>query len=304
MPLLDQLRVELKAGKGGDGLVHFARVKYQPFAGPDGGDGGKGGSVVLVCDRAVDDFEHLRHAKTEAAPGQPGGPKLMFGPSAPDLELRVPPGTMVYDAETQEELAALIASGERFGAARGGDGGKGNPKYATGRRRAPKLAETGTAGEIRDAELVYRLYCDTLLLEAEGDPDWQLLPRLLNKGAEEIDRELYRRKPRLLRIQHEFQNHDAGYLPLTLLENGALSCPLIQHIFWARRILVNLCPLGEDAPAPSEVVDLINAQPRRRLESTLVAATTTGASAEATAFSTPDQLLKGFLQQLGNGIVP
>jgi GTP-binding protein len=302
MPFLDEIALNLRAGKGGDGLVHFARVKYQPFAGPDGGDGGRGGSVVLVCDRAVDDLDHLRHAKLEASSGQPGGPNLMIGPAAPDLELKVPPGTLLYAAETQDELAALTGSGQRFVAAKGGDGGKGNPKYATGRRRAPKIAEDGHPGEEVKAQLIYRLYCDTLLLEVEGDTDWALLPRLLKKDPAEVDWELYRRKPRWVRVEHDFRKYDIGYLPLTVAEGGEPIAPLIPHVFWAKRVLVNLCPVAE-GPVQSTLA-LVQSQPRRRMEQVLVAVKQPAAHSEAVTCTTPAEVETVFLQQLTGDIVP
>src|SRR5207253_1159187 len=92
-----------------------------------------------------------------------------------------------------------------------------------------------------EARLVYRLYCDTMLLEAEGDPEWMLLPRLLRRDPAEIDWELYRRKPRWIRIEHEFQKYDVGYLPLQAEDAAEPVLAHASHVFWARRLLVNCC---------------------------------------------------------------
>lgn len=276
---LDSIHLQLKAGDGGDGSVHFARIKYQPFAGPDGGDGGDGGSLVLVANRNLDSLYHLKHANTTAQSGSPGAGNLKIGATAPDLEIAVPVGTVVTDASTDEDLVELVQHGQRHVAARGGDGGKGNPKYATGRRRTPKIAEPGAAGETLDAVLTYRLYCDTLLLEAAGDDAWQLLPVLTGKDAIEIDWELYERRPRWIRLEHDFRKFDCGYIPFELVSEdeleqtedppgfGKVSCPLIEHIYWARHLCINFCPKADYAAvALQPLVELVFAQPLRRLE--------------------------------------
>jgi hypothetical protein len=263
---LDRITLHFKAGKGGDGAVHFARIKYQPFAGPDGGDGGDGGDVVLVGRRDLDSLEHLRTANTTAPDGKPGEGNQRIGADAPPLEIGVPLGTVVEDSDLFDELGAVCSGGQRLVAAKGGYGGKGNPKYATGRRRAPRLAQPGFPGAELDAVLSYRIYCDTLLLEASGDPTWQLLPRLLGKPIEEVDSDLYRRKPRWVRTEHEFQRYDTGYLQFDVLPEGAIEAPFIAHLYWPQHICVNLCPL-EDPPAEiaDRLLELIAAQPLRRV---------------------------------------
>jgi hypothetical protein len=310
---LDRIRLTFKAGNGGDGSVHFARIKYNPFAGPDGGDGGDGGSAVLVADRNVDTLYQLRTANTTAQNGAPGAGNLMIGATAPDLEIRVPVGTVVTDAATDEDLAELTASGQRFIVAQGGAGGKGNPKYATGRRRTPRLAEPGEAGEERDAVLTFRLYADTVLLEADGPVEWKLLPRLIGRAPELIDWELYQRRPRWLRVDHDFRLYDVGYIPLDLewpeaSEEPHLAGSLLEHVYWARHVFINLAPSDlVDATIAAAFLDKLQRLPLRRLERITLAlppaVTLDAYNVVQVAAEAPAALLDAFLQQLTGDVV-
>jgi hypothetical protein len=309
---LDRIRLTFRAGKGGDGCVHFARIKYNPFAGPDGGDGGDGGSVVLVADRNVDTLYQLKTANTTARSGAPGEGNLKIGLTAPDLEIRVPVGTVVTDAETDEDLAEMTFGGQRYTIASGGSGGKGNPKYATGRRRTPKLAEPGEPGEVREAVLTYRHYADTLLLEIEGEAEWQLLPQLTGRVPHDIDRDLYARQPRWIRVDHEFKHYDVGFIPIALDwpddAEPALSAPLVEHVYWARHIFVNLAPT--DVLEPKMVSDFMEhllRQPLRRLER-LTVVLRAGLDLERqdvrlSIVQKPEDVALAFLQQLTGDIV-
>ncbi|MCG0314201.1 MAG: GTPase ObgE, partial [Calditerricola sp.] len=129
---VDSVKIYVKGGDGGNGIVAFRREKYVPKGGPAGGDGGKGGDVVLEVDEGLStllDFRYQRHFK--APRGQNGKSKGQHGADADDLVLKVPPGTMVYDDETGELLADLTRHGQRAVIARGGRGGRGNMRFAT-----------------------------------------------------------------------------------------------------------------------------------------------------------------------------
>ena len=143
---IDSLQVHVRAGKGGNGAVHFDSRKYEAFGGPDGGDGGDGGSVVLVGDKNVDNLRNLEYAKLEAEHGVDGAGGLKKGSDARDFEIRVPLGTIAYEARTGAELGQVRETGEKLIIAQGGRGGKGNPKFATGSRRTPKIAKSGEQG--------------------------------------------------------------------------------------------------------------------------------------------------------------
>lgn len=162
---VDQVKVYVKAGDGGDGMVAFRREKYVPFGGPAGGDGGDGGDVVFVVDeglRTLMDFRYQKHFK--APRGENGRSKSQHGKNAEDLIVKVPPGTVVRDAETKELIADLVQHGQRAVIARGGRGGRGNIRFATASRPAPEIAENGEPGEERWVELELKLLADVGLI--------------------------------------------------------------------------------------------------------------------------------------------
>lgn len=162
---LDQVTIDVKAGKGGDGMVAFRREKYVPDGGPAGGDGGKGGSVVLVVDeglRTLMDFRFNRHFK--GTPGENGMSKSMHGRGAEDTFVKVPPGTTVRDSETGALLGDLIENGQTLTVAQGGRGGRGNTRFASPRNPAPELAENGEPGQERKIELELKVLADVGLV--------------------------------------------------------------------------------------------------------------------------------------------
>ncbi|MFQ5921311.1 MAG: GTPase ObgE [Anaerolineales bacterium] len=158
---LDEARIFVASGSGGDGIVHFRREKYVPRGGPDGGDGGRGGDVVLVLAEELGTlarFRRKRHFKASA--GGRGGPNNRRGKSADDLQLPVPPGTIVMKDEAGEIIGELLSPGDQVVVCRGGRGGKGNARYATSRNRAPRMAEKGEPGEELWLQLELRLLAD------------------------------------------------------------------------------------------------------------------------------------------------
>ncbi len=162
---IDRVRIQVKSGAGGDGVVMWRREKYVAAGGPAGGDGGRGGSVYLVATRDLNtllDFRYNR--KFEAQAGAKGGPKLMHGRGAPDLEIRVPVGTVIYDAQSRTLLADLHEDGQRFLAAKGGRGGRGNAQFVTPIRKAPDFAEPGGPAEALELDLELKLLADVGLV--------------------------------------------------------------------------------------------------------------------------------------------
>lgn len=162
---VDEASVTVAGGNGGNGCVSFRREKYVPKGGPDGGDGGAGGSVVLECDphlRTLLDFR-LRPL-LRAGRGEHGQGKNCSGRSAKDLVIRVPRGTTVIDADTGETLGDITGPGQRVVAAQGGRGGRGNQHFATPTHQAPREHEPGTPGETRTLRLVLRLIADVGLV--------------------------------------------------------------------------------------------------------------------------------------------
>lgn len=162
---VDQVKILVKAGKGGDGMVAFRREKYVPNGGPAGGDGGKGGSVILKVDeglRTLMDFRYHRIFK--ANPGQNGMIKGMFGRGADDLYISVPEGTTVYDADTDEVLGDLIEANQELVVAQGGRGGRGNMRFASAKNPAPEIAENGEPGVERNLRLELKVLADVGLV--------------------------------------------------------------------------------------------------------------------------------------------
>jgi GTP-binding protein len=162
---VDSAKIAVRAGDGGRGCVSFRREKYVPRGGPDGGDGGHGGHVTVEASRSfrtLVDQRYQPHYRAE--PGQHGRGKQMTGRNGQDRVIRVPLGTTVRDAVTGEVLADLTEAGQRVLVARGGRGGRGNARFATATRRAPRMAEPGTPGEERSIRLDLKLLADVGLV--------------------------------------------------------------------------------------------------------------------------------------------
>jgi len=161
----DTAKIHVKAGDGGNGCSSFRREKYVPRGGPDGGDGGRGGSVILHAEeglRTLVDFHCQSHFK--AGRGQHGMGKNMHGKSGDKLVIHVPVGTIVYDARTDELLADLVNDGQEIVVAQGGRGGRGNTHFAGPRNKAPTMAEKGEPGEERWLKLELKLIADVGLI--------------------------------------------------------------------------------------------------------------------------------------------
>ena len=164
--MLDELEITVIAGNGGNGGLSFRREKYVPRGGPDGGDGGRGGDVVLVADTQVRVLDRLQRRKTvKAANGENGGPAKKHGKDGEGVKLKVPVGTVVYRNNRTEELVADLARpGQRAVIVKGGSGGKGNGRMATSTRRAPRIFERGLPGEQARIRLELRLLADVGLV--------------------------------------------------------------------------------------------------------------------------------------------
>lgn len=163
--MIDQLELDVAAGRGGDGAVSFRREKFVPRGGPDGGDGGRGGDVLLEAQRRVTTLDAYSDGRVRRAPdGEPGGPNQRRGASSSSLVLPMPVGTVVYDDETGELLADLTEDGARVLVARGGRGGWGNKRFANSTRQAPKFAQRGAPGDAVRLRLDVKLLADVGLV--------------------------------------------------------------------------------------------------------------------------------------------
>jgi GTP-binding protein len=161
MQFIDRAEVDVQAGKGGDGIVAFRREKYVPAGGPAGGNGGRGGSVILVARENLQtllDFRYCREFKAED--GKRGGPNNCTGAAGKDLLIEVPCGTVVYDAETEEMLGDLVVKEQRLVIAQGGKGGLGNKHFLSNHNRAPEYALPGLEGEHHRLRLELKLLAE------------------------------------------------------------------------------------------------------------------------------------------------
>jgi len=165
MQFIDKVKIKLKAGNGGDGIVAFAHQKYNPLAGPSGGDGGDGGSIIFEVDTNKSTLLDLRYSKLiKAMDGENGKTNKMYGESREDVIVKVPLGTIVKDNKTDEVIADLNTIGQKEVICKGGNGGLGNHHFATGRNSAPEFAKMGTLGEEKEVTIELKLLADVGLV--------------------------------------------------------------------------------------------------------------------------------------------
>jgi GTP-binding protein len=157
----DEAEIYVESGQGGDGIVHFHREKYKPRGGPDGGDGGRGGSVILEVNPHLNTLFNFQYrSQYKADDGKKGGPNNMSGKSAKDLLIEVPPGTLVYDKESGDLMGDLKEQYQQLVVAKGGRGGRGNQHFATSRNQVPRMAERGEPGEAKKIRLELKMIAD------------------------------------------------------------------------------------------------------------------------------------------------
>ncbi len=263
---VDEVRIHVRGGKGGDGCVSFRREKFVPKGGPDGGDGGDGGSVFLVAHAGVDTLLDLagRH-HYHAEDGRPGSGSNRTGRSGQDLEIIVPTGTLVYDDESGRLLKDLVEDGERVCVARGGRRGRGNARFATPTHQAPREHEPGLTGQERRLRLELKLIADVGLVGLPNAGKSTLLSRLTQARPKIADYPFTTREPQLGIMELP------GYRRLVLADlpgliEGAhegigLGDEFLRHIERTRVIvhLVDLCP-PEGAPRPAEAYRVIRGE--------------------------------------------
>src|SRR5919197_1663156 len=183
----DRARIQVQAGRGGDGSLSFRREKYVPKGGPDGGDGGRGGDIVLVADPNLRDLSSIRpNQRLKAGHGEPGRGQLKHGANGANVELHVPVGTQVFDEEGQL-IADLASPHARVVAARGGSGGRGNRRFVSSTRQVPRFAETGLPGDAMWLELRLKLLADAALVGLPNAGKSSLLRRVSNARPKVAD---------------------------------------------------------------------------------------------------------------------
>ncbi len=177
----DQVEIHIRSGKGGDGMVHFHREKFIPRGGPDGGDGGKGGDVLFEVKSTLNTLSAFRqNQKFKADDGAKGGPSQMSGRMGKDLVIPVPPGTILFDADSGEIIGDLTQPNQRLIICKGGRGGRGNQHFATSRNQAPRTAERGAPNEEKRLRLELKLIADIGLIGVPNAGKSTLLSVLTN----------------------------------------------------------------------------------------------------------------------------
>jgi len=255
---IDQAEIYVRGGHGGHGCVSFRREKYVPKGGPDGGNGGDGGSVYMVADESVStliDFAGRHH--WIAQNGAPGMGKNMAGRSGRDLIIRVPPGTLVYDRDTGALLKDLDEPGLRVRIAQGGRGGRGNAAYKSPTNQAPRRADPGEPGQERRLRLELKLIADVGIVGLPNAGKSTLLSRLSRARPKIADYPFTTLEPQLGIVElsgyRRFVMADIPGLIEGAHEGVGLGDAFLRHIERTRVILhlIDICPLS-GGPAPSE----------------------------------------------------
>jgi GTPase len=247
----DRARIQVQAGRGGDGALSFRREKYVPKGGPDGGDGGPGGDVLVAADPDLRDLSGFRSRRRFAAGrGGGGGGSGKHGATGESVELRVPAGTQVFDADEQL-VADLAQPGARAVLARGGSGGRGNRRFATSTRQAPRFAETGLPGEQGEYELRLKLLADAALVGLPNAGKSSLLRRISNAKPKVADYPFTTIQPVLGTVETDERQLVVADVPGLIegaSEGAGLGHEFLAHLERAR-LLVHVIDVSEGEPA-------------------------------------------------------
>jgi GTP-binding protein len=258
----DEAKIYVRSGDGGDGCVAFRREKYIPHGGPAGGDGGKGGEVVLAVSSHLNTlyyFSRKRHFK--AGRGQHGRGKNQTGANGADVIVEVPPGTVVRNADTGELLADLTQPGQNFIAARGGRGGRGNARFASSTNQAPRMAERGEPGEERWLELELKVLADVGLVGLPNAGKSTLLAAVSAARPKIADYPFTTLQPNLgVVVLDDYTSIVLADIPGLIdgaSQGAGLGHEFLRHIERTRLLIHLLDGAGED---PLEAFEAINAE--------------------------------------------
>jgi GTP-binding protein len=256
--LFDRAKIQVEAGRGGDGSVSFRREAHVPRGGPDGGDGGRGGDVVIVCDEGRRDLSALgRSRHFRAGRGGHGQGKRRHGPRGKDKLIAVPPGTVVRGIDGSE--AELLTDGQRVVVARGGSGGHGNKRFATSTRQSPRFAERGLEGESGEAVLRLKLLADVGLVGLPNAGKSSLLSRLTRAAPKVADYPFTTVEPVLGTVELDDRQLVIADIPGLIegaAEGAGLGHEFLAHVERCRLLvhLIEIDPAEGDPEANYETV--------------------------------------------------
>ena len=266
MKFIDEATITVKAGDGGNGCVSFRREKFIPFGGPDGGDGGDGGSVWLLGDEGLNTLADFRFQRRfEAERGENGHGRNRTGKSGADLEVPVPVGTQVFDADTGELIGDLIRAGQRLLVAQGGFHGLGNTRYKSATNRAPRQSKPGTPGDLRTLKLELKVLADVGLLGLPNAGKSTLLRQVSAAEPKVADYPFTTLHPQLGVVRvgptQSFVMADIPGLIEGASEGAGLGIRFLKHLARTRLLLhlVDVAPPDPDLD-PLEAVDTVVAE--------------------------------------------
>jgi len=251
---IDEARIQVHAGKGGDGVASFRREKYVPRGGPDGGDGGRGGSVWAISDRNINTLIDYRYARIHRAQnGEKGRGSDCYGKAGRDIELRMPVGTLIRELHSGELVADLARDGQRIELARGGRGGLGNIHFKSSVNRAPRQFTRGMPGESRELALELRVLADVGLLGLPNAGKSTFIRAVSSARPKVADYPFTTLNPSLgvVRVGHDasFVIADIPGLIAGAAEGAGLGHQFLRHLARTRLLLhlVDIAPLEHDA---------------------------------------------------------
>ncbi len=262
MKFVDETTVLVRAGNGGPGAISFLREKYIPFGGPDGGDGGRGGDVIVIADENLGTLYDIRFKREiRAGDGAPGMGKNMFGRAGEEAVIRVPPGTLVIDEKTGEVIADLVTHGQSCIVARGGRGGQGNARFKNARRQAPKIAQPGEPGETRLIRLSLKLIADVGVIGFPSVGKSTLISVISNARPKIADYPFTTLVPNLGIVEgSHFQSYVVADIP-GIIEGAhagaGLGLRFLRHIE-RTRLLLHLFEITPARRSPLEDIAILN----------------------------------------------
>jgi GTPase len=259
---IDSALISVKAGDGGDGSVSFHTARYVPNGGPDGGDGGRGGSIIFKASDGLSTLQDFRYRHSyQAADGKKGGQSNQTGKSGSDLVIRVPVGTMIKDAETGRILADLTADGQESAIARGGRGGQGNAHFANSVRQAPRFARAGEPGEEFNLQIELKLLADAALIGYPNVGKSTLLSVVSAARPKIADYEFTTLEPVLGVVavdDYSFVLADIPGLIEGAHEGTGLGLAFLKHIERTRLLIHVLDVAGQGTRNPLSDFELVN----------------------------------------------